>query len=425
MSLFHTKKKVVLGFDLGNLTSQISYYEFSMEDPESITTVAGEEQFNIPTVLCKRYGINQWSFGREAQKNSKQKEGFLVEDLIGLARREEEVIIDETSFLPADLIILFVKRVLSLCNMTIALEEVTALMFTVEVLDKGMIQILEAVRENLPVNSDAVFYQTHEESFYQYMIHQPKVLWQQQVGVLDFTENNLKTYRLELNYKTAPIVSFIETIQYKKMQRSRLLSEVAEDLLDIELLEIAGKLCEGRLISSVYLIGDALAGGWNTKTIQFLCKNRRVFQGNNMYSKGACYALKEKYDPGVLSEKFIFLGRDIVKSNIGIRALRNGTEAYIALIDAGVRWFDAKKECDFIIETGNIISFVITPLNGRDIKIAEISLTGFPTRPRRASRVRVGIGFLAEDNAYITIKDMGFGELYPATDLEWMEEFKI
>ena len=73
-------KKVVVGYDLGSDYAQISYCSFG-EEPETVSAVNGTEQYNIPVVLCKRYGVGQWYYGKEAVKYAKEGEGTLVEKL--------------------------------------------------------------------------------------------------------------------------------------------------------------------------------------------------------------------------------------------------------------------------------------------------------------------------------------------------------
>ena len=57
---------IVIGYDLGDNYAQISYYLPSAEDVETLAVVAGSEQYNIPMMLCKRKGISQWFYGKEA-----------------------------------------------------------------------------------------------------------------------------------------------------------------------------------------------------------------------------------------------------------------------------------------------------------------------------------------------------------------------
>ena len=75
--------KLMVGFDLGEDFSQISYT--MGDDVETLSTVAGQEQYNIPTVLCKRVGANQWFYGKDALNNAQEDNGILVRDVLKLA----------------------------------------------------------------------------------------------------------------------------------------------------------------------------------------------------------------------------------------------------------------------------------------------------------------------------------------------------
>ena len=89
-------KKVVVGYDLGKNYAQISYCYMEETEPETVSAVTGTEQYNIPTVLCKRKGVGQWYYGKEALKFAREEEGILVEDLIALAERGEDVLVEGT-----------------------------------------------------------------------------------------------------------------------------------------------------------------------------------------------------------------------------------------------------------------------------------------------------------------------------------------
>ena len=96
-------KKVAVGYDLGKAASQISYCVLDTDEVETVSSVAGTEQYNIPTVLCKRSGVNQWFYGKEALKYAKEEEGILVEDLLTLAERGEEVMIEGEGYDPTEI----------------------------------------------------------------------------------------------------------------------------------------------------------------------------------------------------------------------------------------------------------------------------------------------------------------------------------
>ena len=95
--------KMVIGYDLGRQFSQVSYYAVGDADPCTVSPVAGTEQYNIPTVLCKRVGVSQWYYGKEALKNQGE-EGILVDHLLEKALQGEEVLVEETTFDPVALL---------------------------------------------------------------------------------------------------------------------------------------------------------------------------------------------------------------------------------------------------------------------------------------------------------------------------------
>ena len=63
--------KIMVGYDLGKFVSQISYCLPDGSGAETVASVAGTEQYNIPTVLCKRSKVNQWFYGKEALRHAR------------------------------------------------------------------------------------------------------------------------------------------------------------------------------------------------------------------------------------------------------------------------------------------------------------------------------------------------------------------
>jgi hypothetical protein len=94
-------------------------------------------------------------------------------------------------------------------------------------------------------------------------------------------------------------------------------------------------------------------------------------------------------------------------------------------LDAGINWYDGKKEVEFILDKGNTINIISTPLNGRNPKEFVITLTDLPVRPEKSTRIKMVIDLKMESLAHVIITDLGFGEIFEASGLEWEEEFEI
>ncbi|MCM1135695.1 MAG: DUF5716 family protein [Clostridium sp.] len=422
-------KKVIVGYDLGRERAQISYCGMEESDPETVSAVAGTEQYNIPVVLCKRQGVGQWYYGREALKFAKEEKGILVEDLLTLAERGEDVLVEEEAFDPVALLTLFIKRSLSLLNMRVSLNQIEALMFTMEELTPRMVDILEKVSAGLMLKAEHISFQSHMESFYAYTLHQNRELWKNDVVIFEYN-TILKALCLECNQRTRPQVVFIKQQDFSEMER-RVWREEPEkkqqqmEELDALFLYLAEKVLAGRIVSTVFLLGDGFKEDWMKESLKFLCRNRRVFQGNNLYSKGACYGMAERLNPGREWKEYVYLGEDKLKSNIGLRVLRCGEDSYFAVLDAGINWYEAVSEFEIILEDGNTIEFVITPLTGGNVTSKTITLDGLPERPARTSRLSVQVEMASVGQVVATIVDKGFGELFPPSGKAWTRTIEV
>ena len=121
----------------------------------------------------------------------------------------------------------------------------------------------------------------------------------------------------------------------------------------------------------------------------------------------------------------MFLGNDKLKSNVGLNVLKRGEPGYLALLDAGVNWFEASNSVEVIIDKGNKLSFVITPLTGKNPEVVDITLSDLPKRPPRTSRIKVDVSMLSEMRMQVVVKDLGFGELFKASDITWKEVISL
>lgn len=417
-----------VGFDLTDSYSQVSFCRFGDDKADTLSVVPGGASYLIPTALFKRREVNQWFAGVEALKN-RENDGFFVDRLLERAVSESEIQVGEESFRPSALIALFMKRTLSLLSMTVPLSKIASLMITVSSLDDKMVEVLTEVVASLGLKTENVFFQNHMESFYYYTIYQDTALWTRDVLLLDFSEEHLKSFRMECNKNTTPIVAFIDPGSYLSFKTADITDLIINSdearYADRELSRLLDEICEGRTFSSIYFIGDNFRQEIFGDTVRGMCKRGRVFEGNNLYSKGAAFSAKDKLKKTELSESHVFLGNDKLKANVGLNVLKRGEPGYLALLDAGVNWFEATGACEVILDKGNKISFVITPLTGKNPEIVDITLSDLPKRPPRTSRLRVEVSMLSEMRMQVIVKDMGFGELFKASDTTWKEVINL
>ena len=419
--------EIAIGFDLTDTYSQVSYALMDENHVETFSVVPGTFSYRIPTALFKRREVNQWFSGKDAV-NNKDSDGYFVDRLVSLAK-EETVKIGDEELKPSALIALFMKRTLSIVSFSFPTNKIVSFMVTVENLDENMVKVLSEAVASLNLKTNNVFFQSHTESFYNYNIYQPDDLWKREVLLFDFSGEKLKSLRMECNRNTTPKVIFIEEESFKNFCISDI-EEISEDTgsayeADEKLLEIAGKLTEGRLFSAIYFIGDAFNQDIFKESVRLVCSKGRVFEGNNLYSKGAAFAAKNKIAASALSLDHVFLDNEKLKSNVGINVLKRGQNAYMALLDGGINWFEARKECDIILDKGNKVSFVITPLTGKNPEVVDITLEDLVKRPPKTTRLHLKLNMTSVNSLEVTITDLGFGELFKGSMTEWKEVIDV
>ncbi len=346
------KNKVVVGFDLGNDYAQISYCRQDQSMPDTVSLVMGEEQYNIPTLLCRKKGATgsaAWLIGKEALKAAKDGEGTLVDNLLVLAKNNTSVKVGtdsaaEEALTAEYLLELFVRKALALLAAYIVSEEIAAVAYTLKEMDKGIMEMLRNATNRAGQRKLEIYFLSHEDCFFQYMLHQPQEMWIHDVLLYDYRSDGIDSHLLSMNRKTNPVACFIETAHYPQMQIPDLSdkNETAKSAfykqLDTALLEIVRKNCDQRVITSVFLLGEHFSKEWCRDSLKYMCRGRRVFQGNNLFSKGACYGARERVYPSTLSGAYVYLSADKLRANIGMTCDKGQAEIYYPILDAGTNW---------------------------------------------------------------------------------------
>lgn len=414
--MFGSGEKYLVGYDISTEYTQISVFCEDDDIPTTVSMTSGSEDYNIPAVLFKREDVNQWYYGREAINFNEVEKGQIVDHLWERALVGDKVLVVDEEFDPIALLALYIKRSFALIK-NFKPDRISGIMFTVPELTKRAIEVLEKVVNTLGFENISVAFEGREESIFYYVIHQPHELWIQDVLIYDFSGDELEGFRFHINRNAVPCVAFVDR------EKSKIYREDSDK--DDRFLEIVKKDTEKGVVSLGYLIGYGFEGNWCTLSMRELCRNRRAFKGNNLYSKGACYAMRARMTEPDLRGSLVFLGKDKLKVNVGMTLKRANEEAYYAILDGGENWYDAKKEFDIILESGNSFEVTLTPLDGKNVRNVEVVLDGITQRERGTTRVHLKFFMESDDTLRICATDMGFGEIYPSTYQLFTKQIKL
>lgn len=356
------------GFDIGKEYSQICWQNTGTADPVSLSVVPGAEKYRIPT-----------------------------ENL-------------ET----------FLKKASRLLKPYGKIHEASALVFSVETLEEGLVeQMKKTAMQVMGVPESRIYIQTRQESFCAYVLNQPRELWRYQAVLFSYEGEILQGMALNVNSRSAPILARVEEEESWKVPLSGLTPEEKDE----EFLHLIREVFTNRPVSSVYLVGEGFEEKWYTESLKLLCSGRRVFAGNNLYAKGACY--RAAWAVNQQAAPYVFLGADKISYNVGLRTPGVGKNSIYTLLNAGQSWYEAKAECEVLLYEDCVVEFILQPMQGSESLKKSLLLEGLPERPARATRLRIAVEFLRVDSLKIEVWDLGFGELFPSSDLHWTEEIEL
>ena len=410
----HNGNSYYIGIDLNDSYAMVSFFQQNMKEPETVSTVAGSEEFQIPLVLARRKSIGKWYYGDEARRLSKSGEMVCIDQLLKRALNSEKIVIDDDSFMAEELLALFLKKVMELPSKLGNPSSFDRLVICVDRLTKENVSMFYGMAVRLGINSRQLTVIDRKESFYYFALNQDKSLWLHDVVMFMQEKESIFFYSLKRNLRTTPqVVSIDESISYTLDKNDK----------DKSFLDIINESFKNQIISTVFLVGDTFAEGWMKQSVALLCKGRRVFMGYYLFSKGACYAAatrdKEAEWP------FVYMGENEMKFNLSLKVHDKGELSFYNLISAGSNWFESKGQCEVIISGSYEVDFWKQLPKSREAKIETLRLTDMPPRPDRATRIRITATPVSDDRIDIEIKDLGFGEIFMSSGKVWHYEMTM
>ncbi|HPU63675.1 MAG TPA: DUF5716 family protein [Mobilitalea sp.] len=405
-------RKLIVGFDLCDDYSQISCFSYKTYEPISISPDDDEEDTLIPTALAVRNDTGIWLFGKEAVRCAKEGSAVLVDKLVTKLKNKETVEIDGQSYGPVTLLEKYFRKTLTLIKNYFPTETITRLVVTIDEMDTDLIEGVYEALYMLGIDKDRATVISHGSSFMYYALSQEKELWLNDVGLFDFNENGLYYYQISINRRLSPMIAgmekrdFSDTLNYKILKNKKVDKKYAFET-------IAQTVLYKQIISTLYITGRGFGGGWADDVIKSLCAGRRVFMGQSLYSKGACYAAKEFSGDEKLGD-IILLNNDMIVSSIWIKVYVDGHIKEILLSDAAVPWYEVNSEIEVIPDEVADIEIIFRNILTKEIIRERIPLYNLPERPNRMTRLKINISCQDKHKVKLVITDLGFGDIYPA-----------
>ncbi|MEZ3488044.1 MAG: hypothetical protein K1W22_16050 [Lachnospiraceae bacterium] len=408
------KNGSILGYDLNEKNCQISFYDDTKEEPETLETAS--KNYQIPLILG--YHRERWVYGTEAEQLASIQEGIMVTGLFEKALRREKVKVGDRKRDAVWLLAKFIRMSLA------GFEDIEFITFSVPFTNIDMSKMLKGIGRYLGLSKDCICVQDYKESFCQYMFYQPKELWQYESALFYCDAQEIRAYMLRrLNtagVKERDMFVTVEEVANARMQELAAIYPIlnkdkAKDA-DDRFKTFIQSVFEKKVVSSVYLTGEAFENNWYPNSLKVLCNGRRAFVGNNLYSRGACYTSLRKCRG--YNDSPTYLDDTKMMEQICLRMRVNGQEGWYPIVSWGTHWYEADGQWEVILEDTSDIEIHVETLAGEELQVETVSLEGLPERRDYSLRVQIEVLFLDERTCRLSFKDVGFGEFFPSTGFQ-------
>lgn len=422
------KRTLYVGLDLCDDITQLTCFSEVIFEPESIGQYE-DGSTDIITVLGIKESTGEWLIGEDAIQCYEEGEGILIEHIIEQIMEQTSFQLYDIEFSCVQILEKYLRKILRLLKPSYPDNSICKLTVTIQDMDVYLIKTIYEALKNLGIEKDRVQVISHQQSYLYYALSQKKELWMNDIAMFELNERGLWYHQISINRRNMPMLVGVHSQDYSDTLSYSIVLE-QPDTVGYIFENIAKGILHKEIITTVYLTGKGFDGKWVNHVLKELCVGRRLFIGQNLYCRGACYASKEqaaKENPD-LKEKlsqFLFLSDEMINCNISTRVYYNAKMTEILLAKAGMSWYDVDCQMDLIPDEEEELEIVVKDVIKRTATPYILNLEKISGRMNRGTRLGFWLRLIDQNTCVITVKDKGFGDVYPTTNRIWEKTISL
>ena len=411
-----------IGMDLCSDFTQMSYYNDIKREPESVSQLNNKETYLMPNILFYSTDTERWYVGGEASEARFNENGTVVDGIFDNISENGSIQVAGREYTYRELFMMMVKLHIDSFLYRYESAEVRKLVISVGDYDPLIFDMLSGLHEQLGLEKDRVEITSHLDSGLYYIFNQPSELWNNSVALYDYGSDGLNYYRIDISKNKEPRTI---TVTHEDYTQQISLSRYGNDTyqMDVDFAEIAEYEGKKAYISSVFLTGVGFSNKWMKKSTNVLCQGRRVFVGQNIYTKGACYrAVGGEYR--FFYDEYFVETKENVLTDIGI-TLDDEKDTFIPIVNGGMQWYNTHGKINVILDDTDAVTIVYKNHKTEEEKRETVRIHGLPKRPNKTTKLSLEVEFDSPTEGAVIIKDLGFGKLFPTTNKIYRKEFSV
>lgn len=411
-----------IGMDLCSDSTQISFYNDISREPETVNQLNNKETYMMPNILFYSNSTGDWYVGSEASEARFKEDGVVLDELYKNAKSEDVVEVGGASYTYRQLFVMMLKMHVNSFLYRYEGATVKKLVITLPEYNKDIFRILKNFHKELSIPEENVEITSHLDSGLYYIFNQDSDLWINSVALFDYNADGLNYYRIDITRGKDPEIISVTHEDYTA-QFNLALFGGDNILMDVTFAKIADHEMKKTYISSVFLTGLGFSEKWMNKSRNILCQGRRVFAGQNIYTKGACYkAVGGEYEE--FYKKYFVETKENVIFDVGISS-GDEEDEFIPIALGGRQWYNIHGKINVILDDTDMITLIYKSRRTEQEVRETVKLHGIPKRPNKTSKFSLEVEFEDPHRGAVIIRDVGFGKLFPTTNKIYRKEFEV
>ncbi len=427
---------LLLGIDLGRSYAQLSLWTDGMSQPVSLSAQDGGEIYSFPATLAlyrSRYYV-----GYEAESVRKFPDAAGFENVFALAMEEDQVTVGGRIYDTRELLHHFLRLTLQMIGSYGRADQAAAVMFTTYLdqepaLQERAYKILSYATARLFSKKTKMYLQTRPETLFHFFLNDPEKLWEQSALIFDYQKEGMTGWHCTLEGSAPPkSVHFTKLVScdMPPVPQSDEEQPYFKQELDAGFYRIVKSLGD-KPYGLTWLIGEGFKGDWADQSLDVLLDNGRVFQGNQIYSLGACMTLLQMEAGNEAQKGYLLFNDTDIRCHIGLNCRRQGlltenlAEEYVPVFEAGTHvgschnkiYVLPAKEEDLVILARSVRDGTIRRLVVETAQMAD--------KPLGENRFLVEFDFLNISTLRIQVTDVGLGYLVPGSGKTVTQTFTL
>lgn len=397
-----SNRTLLLGLDLGDEKTQLAVYNRESREPELMGATEENPEALYDTVI--------------------QMEG--MEPLTGFLpriRQGEEIVVEGKKSDPVNVLAYYFRRTLAQTRKHYPSETIRQLVVTVEKTSLSFVQLIYDALERLGIGRDRALVLGHKQSYLYFVLYQKAELWVNDVGLFDYDGVHLSYYQMQLDRRKKPVPV---RVMERDFTGAMSVADVDASGRGAVFENIVYSALHKQILSTLYMTGSGFEDEWTDAVFQKLCVGRRLFRGQNLYVSGACYAAKEMGGRPRLTD-YLLMDEDMLTSHLSIQVYKDAKVQDHILAKAGIPWYQIDNTIELIPDGENELSLTVTDIFSQKQRHFILDLEPVAGKTGRQCRLALRVRFSDIHTCIVTMKDKGFGELFPTSNRIWERTITI